>query len=72
MTYSSSSEAAESVCDLIGWNFDVRPIKAYRRAGCTYATGTLLHPDEWRQLIGHHGETMPDGTTLVITQRPRL
>ncbi len=68
--YDSKSDLAKKVCDAIGWTFSVSPIKVFGRGKKIYATGTLLHPDEWRKLIACEGRTI-EGKQLIITRRPK-
>ena len=39
------------------------------RGQIIYATGTLLKPDEWRELAAHDGDSIGD-CTLRITRVP--
>ena len=68
--YSSKSGVARKVCDEIGWNFSISPVKAFARGGRIYVTGTLLHPQEWRRLIACDGMVI-DGRRLTVTRRPK-
>ena len=68
--YSSKSDLARQVCETIGWTFAISPIKVFARGKKIYATGTLLHPDEWRKLIAWDG-LLIDGRRLTITRRPK-
>jgi hypothetical protein len=70
MGYSAHSYLSRIVCETIGWSFEIHPIKALRRGRQVFVTGTLLHPSEWRQLKGHDGMTLPDGSVLVVTRVP--
>ena len=68
--YDSKSDIARKVCEAIGWNFLISPVKVFARGKNIYATGTLLHPDEWRKLIAWDG-LLIDGRRLTITRRPK-
>ena len=68
--YSSKSGVARKVCEAIGWTFIVSPLKAFARGENIYATGTLLHPEEWRRLIACDGMVI-DGRRLKVTRRPK-
>ena len=68
--YDSKSDIARKVCEAIGWTFAISPLKAFARGENIYATGTLLHPDEWCKLIAWDG-LLIDGRRLTITRRPK-
>jgi hypothetical protein len=68
--YSTTSPAAKMVCEHIRWNPSMRAITAYQRGTTIYATGTLLKPNEWRELKGYDGATIGD-CTLRVTRVPK-
>ena len=70
MKYTVKSDIAKMVCDFLGWTFACHPVRVMPRGKMVYATGTALKPDEWRSLVRHNGESLPDGRTLKITHIP--
>ncbi len=67
------TQTYEMVCEHLGWMAQTKPIRITRRTNTTtYVTGTLLKPEEWRELMSHDGETIPDGTILRVTHAPTL
>ena len=70
--YKYNGNTAKMVCDFLGWMFECHPIRVMTRGKIVYATGTVLKPDEWRSLVRHDGESLPDGRTLKITHIPTV
>jgi hypothetical protein len=50
MSYSTKSKVTREVCERLGYTFEIRWVKAMRRNGKTYVSGTAGKPEEWRKL----------------------
>lgn len=48
--YSTTSNVAREVCELLGFDFDVAFVSVMRRGGKTYVRGTCGKPHEFRML----------------------
>lgn len=57
-TYSCTSALTERICEEIGWIFEMHAIETLSRKGKIYVQGTLLKPQEARELesfCANHG-----------------
>jgi len=46
MAYQHDSKLAKKVCEKVGFNFEMQPLKTMQRKGKIYVKGTALKPDE--------------------------
>ena len=55
--FNKNTNLSEKACESIGWMFRSRPLKTRIRNNVVEVTGTLLKPDEWRELREHFNYT---------------
>jgi len=48
--YKTDSETTRTLCEKIQWNYGMKAVKTMKRGGKTYVRGTLLKPQEAREL----------------------
>ena len=70
MTYTTSGPTYETVCELIGWDPEIRAIQVLDLGQEIHVAGTLLKPREWRELRAWDNFILPDGRSVVITGVP--
>lgn len=68
MPYTTSGSTYEAVCRAIRWRAEITPIEVMPRGNKVYVNGTLLKPDEWRELARWNGHEMDDGREIVISR----